>query len=213
MRRIFSYQIAESIRLAQVVTGRRRFADLVALLPLSRDALAFAEQRHAGQRAADGSPFIRHPIEVASLLYDAGAPDHVVAAGVLHDIVEKGGTEAAELVDRFGPGVASLVIAVSEDPEIRGYAARKAALRARVATAGRDVLLLFAADKLSKTRELRRAARRRGSDSASVRRKLAHYRRSAELLSERLADHPLVLALNAELAKLPVAPRKNPAFA
>jgi (p)ppGpp synthase/HD superfamily hydrolase len=30
---------------------------------------------HAGQRRADGTPFILHPLEVATRLHFAGAPD------------------------------------------------------------------------------------------------------------------------------------------
>ena len=45
---------------------------------------------HAGQRRQlDGAPFIEHPLEVAAILHDAGAPDHVIAAGILHDTLEK----------------------------------------------------------------------------------------------------------------------------
>jgi (p)ppGpp synthase/HD superfamily hydrolase len=58
-------------------------------LPLTRCALDFAEARHAGQRrVTDGAPFLMHPVEVASLLEREGCPDHVVAAAVLHDVLE-----------------------------------------------------------------------------------------------------------------------------
>ena len=175
-------------------------------------ALAYAVEQHAGQkRAADGAPFVLHPIEVATLLADVGAPDHVVAAGVLHDTIEKTSTEAEDLRKRFGARVASLVVALSEDPAISGYSARKAALRDQVEAAGNEALMVFAADKVSKTRELRlsvaRAARgegpppppRRGTKAS---RKLAHYRHCAELLDERLAGSPLLESLRRELAEL-----------
>src|ERR1700753_3328638 len=93
-------------------------------------AVAYAVQQPAGQRrTADGAPFVLHPIEVATLLADAGAPDHVVAAGVLHDTIEKTSTQPEDLRERFGVRIAALVIALSEDPAISGYGARKAALR------------------------------------------------------------------------------------
>lgn len=131
--------------------------DLVGRLPKTQAAVAYAEPRHAGQRrSADGAPFIEHPLEVARLLYDAGAPDHVIAAGVLHDTIEKTGADAADLRSRFGSAIATLVLAVSEDPRIRRYQARKDALRKQVAAAGHDALMAFAADKISKARELRR---------------------------------------------------------
>jgi guanosine-3',5'-bis(diphosphate) 3'-pyrophosphohydrolase len=122
----------------------------------ARAAIAYAEERHAGQRRADGSPFILHPLEVASILYYAGAPDHLVAAGLLHDVIEKAGVSGGELERLFGGWVRELVAAVSDDDRITRYGARKAALRLQVAGAGEEALMLFAADKLSKLRELRR---------------------------------------------------------
>ena len=172
-----------------------RFADPEARLPKTRAALAYAERRHAGQRRkADGAPFIEHPLEVAELLYRAGAPDHVIAAGVLHDTVEKTDANPAELRERFGPGTAKLVLAVSEDPAIRSYARRKAALRDQVATAGREALMVFAADKISKVRELSLMR----APTKLPKRRMTHYRRCLELLERLLADSPLVVQLRAE---------------
>jgi (p)ppGpp synthase/HD superfamily hydrolase len=45
----------------------------------------------------------------ASLLRVAGYRDHVVASGVLHDVLENTDTDATELEDRFGPRVSGLV--------------------------------------------------------------------------------------------------------
>jgi (p)ppGpp synthase/HD superfamily hydrolase len=171
-------------------------------------ALAYAVEQHAGQRRiADGAPFVLHPIEVATLLADVGAPDHVVAAGVLHDTIEKTSTEAQDLRERFGARVTSLVVALSEDPAISGYSARKTALRDQVQAAGNEALMVFAADKVSKARELRLALARAPQAGGARRgtkayRKLAHYRHCAELLEERLADSPLVESLRLELAQL-----------
>jgi guanosine-3',5'-bis(diphosphate) 3'-pyrophosphohydrolase len=171
-------------------------------------ALAYAVEQHAGQRRdADGAPFVLHPIEVATMLADVGAPDHVVAAGVLHDTLEKTDAEPADLRERFGSRVTALVVALSEDPTISGYAERKAALRDQVRAADDEALMVFAADKVSKARELRltfaTAARppsfRRGS---KPQRKLAHYRHCAALLEERLGDSPLVASLQHELSEL-----------
>jgi hypothetical protein len=54
----------------------------------------------------------------------------------------------------FGAEVADLVQAVSDDTSIRGYRLRKQALRDQVQNAGGDAALIFAADKISKVREL-----------------------------------------------------------
>jgi (p)ppGpp synthase/HD superfamily hydrolase len=178
------------------VARARRFRDLVARLPKTREALAYAEARHAGQRRrADGAPFIEHPLEVAELLYRAGAPDDVIAAGVLHDTIEKAGATVDELEDRFGHHTTELVVAVSEDPEIPGYARRKAALRDQVAAAGPEALMVFAADKISKVREVR-------ATRSLPKGRLTHYRRCVELLERLLADSPLVAQLRAEFDRV-----------
>jgi hypothetical protein len=59
--------------------------------PQTSAAAAYAERKHAGQHRSVGTPFVQHPLEVATLLYYAGAPDHVIAAGLLHDVIEKAG--------------------------------------------------------------------------------------------------------------------------
>ncbi len=168
----------------------------------------FAERRHEGQARSDGTPFILHPLEVGSLLYYAGAPDHVIAAGVMHDLIEKAGVSAADIRTRFGARIAGLVLAVSDDDSIEGYSQRKAALRRQIAGAGEEALTLFAADKLSKVRELRREAAADSDDAVRGRRphlrarRLRHYRASLATLEERLAESPLVGELRDELRAL-----------
>ena len=184
----------------------RRIPTFASGLPHTRAAVEYAQRAHAGQLRTDGTAFVLHPLEVASLLYYAGAPDHVIAAGALHDVLEKADVSAATLRASFGSRITELVLAVSDDDRIRGYAERKAALRRQVAGAGDDALMLFAADKLSKLRELRREAvvdyDERGAPMPLPElraRRLRHYQRSLALLEERLPESPLVKELRKEL--------------
>jgi hypothetical protein len=178
-------------------------------LPQTQAAVVYAERIHAGQRRADGTPFILHPLEVASLLYDNGAPDHLIAAGVMHDLIEKTETSASDLQTRFGARITELVLAVSDDERIAGYTSRKAALRQQVSGAGDEALTLFAADKLSKARELRREAAVDSKDSTTPgrlrqlrARRLKHYQRSLALLEKHQPDSALVQELHDELTAL-----------
>jgi (p)ppGpp synthase/HD superfamily hydrolase len=195
------------------VSANKRLRDLLVRLPKTRVALDYAERQHARQRRkVDGAPFVEHPIEVASLLYHAGAADHVIAAGVLHDTLEKTSTEEADLRKRFGPQIATLVRAVSEDETISGYQRRKAALRRQVAAAGPDALMVFAADKVSKVRELNQELRASGGPrsiataATSRHRRLDHYRQCLALLERLLPESPLVAQLRRELEDLSAAP-------
>jgi (p)ppGpp synthase/HD superfamily hydrolase len=173
--------------------------DFVARSPLTREALAFAEGRHSGQkRDIDDLPFVTHPVEVACLLHEAGYSDEVVAAGVLHDVLEDTDSQPEELATRFGPEVAELVAAVSDDPAIDDPSERKAALRRQVADAGEDAAAVFAADKVSKARELRiRAEHRRFQRTDKTR--IDHYEASLEMLGELLPGHYLLDRLRLEL--------------
>jgi (p)ppGpp synthase/HD superfamily hydrolase len=169
--------------------------------PLVRSALDWAWHWHRGQnRAVDDAPFILHPFEVAALLSGRGYDEAVIAAGVLHDVVEGTDTGIEEVRDKFGERVARIVGAVTEDDSIDDYAERKAALRGQVAAGGRDVHAVYAADKLAKTRELRVQAARDGrADDAALDRRLEHYEASLRVLETVAGDLPFVHQLAFEL--------------
>ena len=182
---------------------RSRFAaDRLARRPVAKAALEFASARHANQyRSIDHAPFIAHPIEVGWLLDCDGQPDEVIAAGLLHDTLEKTATTSAELRRRFGARVAGLVESVSADPSIGDPEQRKRQLRDRVAHAGSGSVAIFAADKISKVRELALLPASRLHET-SARAKLGHYQASLEML-RRVARHgALVDRLDAELSRL-----------
>src|SRR3954452_17693038 len=129
--------------------------------PRIQQAVAFAAARHEAQRrASDAAQFLLHPLEVASLLVGRDFDEDVVAAGILHDVVEKTDATLDDVRAHFGDRTADLVAAVTEDDSIGEYVPRKAALRSKVESSGADALAVYAADKLAKTRELRSQAAR-----------------------------------------------------
>jgi (p)ppGpp synthase/HD superfamily hydrolase len=117
-------------------------------------ALRFARRVHLGQhRRQTDDQYVEHPIAVARLLSEAGYDGPILAAAYLHDVVEKTAVESDEIRARFGPEVAELVDAVSDDPSIEAYAERKRALRRKVIASGRDAALIYAADRVSNMRD------------------------------------------------------------
>jgi (p)ppGpp synthase/HD superfamily hydrolase len=145
---------------------------------------------------------VQHPLEVASLLSLAGYEDAVVASGVLHDVLENTYTDVGELEDRFGETVAALVQAVSEDVSITHDQARKSALRAQVARRSTQAAAIFAADKVSKVRELR-ARLSCGLSPEGADHKVDHYQASLAMLEQRLGErNALVRQLRFELEML-----------
>jgi (p)ppGpp synthase/HD superfamily hydrolase len=179
-------------------------------LPLARRALDYARERHRGQRRdSDAAPFILHPLEVASLLHNTGHGDVVVAAGVLHDTVEDTDAELSDVAGCFGDEVGRLVAAMTEDPAIEPYEARKAGLRRQIARFGPDATAVYAADKVAKVRELRAQVSHDPvvvNDEERYGRRLAHYQESLAMLEAETPQHPLVRQLRFELEALAALP-------
>jgi (p)ppGpp synthase/HD superfamily hydrolase len=176
--------------------------------PTVRAAVEWAVQMHGDQRrAVDRAPFILHPLEVASLLSGRGFDDEVIAAGVLHDIVENTSATVDDVRARFGTRVAAIVAAVSEDPSIADYVARKAALREQAGAGGVDARAVYTADKIAKTRELRSQAAHDPAVLAVEQNvlKLAHYEASLALL-RAAGGGPMVDQLAFELWALRALP-------
>jgi (p)ppGpp synthase/HD superfamily hydrolase len=177
-------------------------------LPLTQEALEFARDRHAGQRRlADDASFVLHPLEVASLLDRSNYPDFVVAAAVLHDVLEDTDAERSELDERFGKSVGDLVAAVSDDPSIEDEEERKDELRERIRQAGGYAAAVYAADKVSKVREVRTLLAR-GTPRDEVQPKIDRHRRALDTLEETIPGSRLVRALRFErevLDQLPPA--------
>lgn len=180
-------------------------------LPMTRQAIEFAQAHHGGQRRpADDAPFLVHPLEVASYLKRAGYPDHVVAAAVLHDVLEDTDAERPELASQFGRQVCELVALVSDDPEIADEEQRKDEVRERVRNAGGDSLVIYAADKVSKVRELRMLIAQ-GLDPQKTAAKLRRYGKSLRMLEQEIPDNRIVELLRFELEALENLPPRGPA--
>jgi (p)ppGpp synthase/HD superfamily hydrolase len=172
--------------------------------PLVRDALELASEAHRGQQRKDnGAPYVTHPVRVAQLVTDAGLDDEAVAAALLHDVVEDSETSAAEIERRFGPTVARLVAALTEDDSIAGYEERKAEHRVRVEAAGPVAVTIYAADKLANLRDMRRLyagigerAAERFTAPLDLRARL--WLEDAELAERALPKQPIAEELRAE---------------
>jgi (p)ppGpp synthase/HD superfamily hydrolase len=175
-------------------------------LPLTQRAVLFAQERHGKQRRkSDGASIVLHLLEAASLLDRSGYSDHVVAAAVLHDVLEDTDTARAELDSRFGPEVGGLVACVSDRPTIEDEEARKDDVRERVRRVGGEAAVVYAADKVSKVRELRWLMASHPGDS-EIEVRLSRYHKSLEMLDEQIPGSRLVALLRFELEALDELP-------
>ncbi|MBO2518127.1 HD domain-containing protein [Limnochorda sp.] len=177
------------------------------------EAVRFALQAHGNQyRKGSPAPFVTHPVAVAGILAQYGCSEAVVLAAVLHDVLEDTPVTAEELEARFGPRVTALVQAVTEVKTIAGrpvpWEERKASQLAHLqATDDLEAVLLKAADVLHNVTTIIRDLRLRGHATWSRFRRgatdqLRYYRRVAEVLGERLGNHPLAAELKAQVEEL-----------
>jgi (p)ppGpp synthase/HD superfamily hydrolase len=115
--------------------------------PLIDRAVGFAVQAHAGQQRKSGDmPYIAHLVGVAMILLEMGCPATIVAAGLLHDVVEDTSATLHQLQTEFGSDVAAIVAGCTE-PSGLTWEERKLNAIARFRDASLPVKLVVAADK------------------------------------------------------------------
>src|SRR3954462_8225368 len=76
---------------------------------LIEQAYVVAEAAHEGQLRKSGEPYITHPIAVAQIIADLGLPESVIAAALLHDVVEDTEYSLNRIREEFGDEVAMIV--------------------------------------------------------------------------------------------------------
>jgi hypothetical protein len=171
-------------------------------------AHALAAEAHGGdRRASDRATFLEHVTEVGGLLHDAGCDDRLVAAGLLHDAVERGTLRESGLRDAMGDEISSVVMALTEDAAIESFSERKRALREQVRGAADAAVTIFAADKLSDIRGLARGTELFGETiearlGTTVETMAGHYEDSVRMIEERQPDCVFLPALRTELEQL-----------
>jgi (p)ppGpp synthase/HD superfamily hydrolase len=138
--------------------------DAAARSELVREALRMAREAHAGQtrNASGGRPYIDHPVAVAAQLVEHGLSDEVLAAALLHDVVEDSELEVDDIRIAAGDRVAEIVAALTDDESIESYEERKREHRERVEAAGPEALAIYVADKLTNVEMLRDAYAEQG---------------------------------------------------
>jgi GTP pyrophosphokinase len=125
------------------------------------EGVAFALGAHDGQvRKGTETPYISHPLGVASLVMEAGGSEDEVIAALLHDAVEDGGEELVEPIrERFGETVLDIVLACSDAVVPKGadkpdWWVRKRAYIERVPEESAGTVLVTTADKLHNARTI-----------------------------------------------------------
>ena len=112
-----------------------------------------ADRAHDQQRRLSGELYIHHPLAVAHTLAEMGFDDVVLAAALLHDVLEDTAESAADLRDTFGEEISGMVESLTKldrlklaTPAVR----QVSALRKMLISMSNDmrVLIIKFADRL-----------------------------------------------------------------
>src|SRR3989338_7710555 len=111
-----------------MIAPARTFEELITLIKktyrdpdvgLIERAHALAVRAHEGEARASGEPFVTHPLAVAYKLADMGMHLNMIAAGLLHDVVEDTGVTLEDVRKEFGDDIASLVDSVTKLKQVK----------------------------------------------------------------------------------------------
>jgi myo-inositol-1(or 4)-monophosphatase len=137
--------------------GDRMMKDLVS------EAIVFSTMAHDGmRRRKSDAPYILHPMEVGAIVGTMTSNQEVIAAGVLHDVVEDAGISIEEIGEKFGTRVMELVSSETENKRVElpsedTWQIRKEESLEKIRTTNDiEVLMLWIGDKLSNIRAIYR---------------------------------------------------------
>lgn len=120
-------------------------------------AVSFAAHKHKNQRRKDASasPYINHPIALASVLREEGGvvDPEVIAAALLHDTIEDTETSAEELRGQFGDRIAQIVAEVTDTKWLAKHS-RKRLQISKAGNASEAAKLVKLADKICNIRDI-----------------------------------------------------------
>ncbi len=122
-------------------------------------AYVYAMKAHGGQKRASGEAYFNHPLEVAAILTEMKLDGATIAAALLHDVVEDTEATQAQIEEKFGHEIASLVDGLTKIKRldlVTKEATQAENLRKLLLAMAKDVrvLLVKLADRLHNMRTL-----------------------------------------------------------
>lgn len=126
-------------------------------LPLVIKAIDYAADKHRGQSRKDSTntPYINHPIALASLLVNhAGITDtNVIAAALLHDTVEDTDATIDDIEELFGETIRNIVMEVTDDKSLPSSERKRLQIE-NAASLSHEAKLVKLADKISNLQDI-----------------------------------------------------------
>ena len=132
-------------------------------MELVSEAIVFAVKAHDGMRRKKSDvPYVLHPMEAAVIVGSMSEDQDLLAAAVLHDVVEDAGITLDEIEQRFGKRVRQLVACETENkrehlpPEDTWRVRKEESLQVLKNAEDSAVLMVWLGDKLANMRAIYR---------------------------------------------------------
>ena len=150
---------------------------------------------------------VERAVEAGQLLHEACLDPRIVAAGILHGVIEHSDVTGGDIADVAGAPVAALVEAVTPNPDITDPTRRFLDRRVRIAYAGPRAIAVHTAALLVELRFLRReyavwGERLSGLLTMSLDEKVTEARRDLRLARSHRDEIPLAADVEVELTEL-----------
>ncbi len=124
------------------------------------NALQFAADKHRNQKRRDNgeTPYINHPIQVASILWHIGQvhDEIVLSAALLHDTLEDTNTQPNEIETHFNQEILQLVQEVSDDKSLPKTERKRLQIE-HATTISTSAKLIKLADKIANIQDIGQA--------------------------------------------------------
>ncbi len=168
-------------------------------------AFQLAAYHHRGQERKGGAPYLIHPVGVAKLLKQAGAENEIIAAGLLHDVLEDTGCEMEEMIKKVGQPITAIVLEVTEKDKTIPWRRRKLGYLNTLKRASRAALTVACADKIDNLQSLIRGLKSgKGFDksfSAGMREKMSNYKNIYKVIRSKYPTCSLLSRFDEALAQ------------
>ncbi len=127
---------------------------------LVEKARSFAKKKHGNVRRKYGNElYISHPAAVAEKMAELVDDDRIIAAALLHDVIEDTPTSRAEIKELFGEKITALVDELTSDEKSIKNIGKKEYLTRKMNAMSSEAFLIKLADRENNVSDLHQAPR------------------------------------------------------
>lgn len=122
-----------------------------------KKAIDYAVKMHEGQTRLNGEPYIKHPLHVVQNVLKYKESKHIeelLIAACLHDTIEDTPATYYDIIENFGPQVASLVLELTTNEDMKNALGKQQYLSIKMKNMSSWALVIKLCDRLDNVNDL-----------------------------------------------------------